>query len=212
MKPKITQDFKNELDVFDNAAHEATQYFHAELTIGRLASDNPQVRDFLNQTPLFWHTCTGALQMATVVTLGRIFDKKGKSRHNLETLIAMACQNVDLFSKAALAERRKGSIKEQSNFDEFIRAAYEPTLKDFDGIKALVKEHKQIYERNYQPLRHQWFAHRGVSTPTEIAALVKNADTIELARMLSFLRSLHRVVSNLFFNGHPVPRQNDDRL
>ena len=129
-----------------------------------VAYESKQVSDRLNTAPLFWNSCLGALQTAAFIVLGRIFDQD--SVHNLDRLLRMAQENSQIFSKAALAQRKHaGSGKRPEWLDDYLRTAYEPTPKDFRRLRTYVKRRRRIYEANYRDIRHKFFAHKVVSAP-----------------------------------------------
>jgi len=191
--------FAAELEVFRNEVEAATQFFHAERMFHVMAAKHKQVLEFLNRTPMFWNTCTGALQTATIIALGRIFDKT--SPHNLNALLKMARNNREIFSKEALESRKKLLPITPADVAEFIRNSYEPTLEDFDYIDARVDERRKIYEAKYRKLRHKWFAHREVSWPKEIAELFGATNIEELNQIFQFLGLLHEQLWQLLVNG-----------
>jgi hypothetical protein len=68
--------FERELEVFGNQVEEATQFFFAYLAVHAAAYEKEEVHALLNTAPLFWNTCMGALQTATFIALGRVFERK----------------------------------------------------------------------------------------------------------------------------------------
>ena len=139
-------DFARELEIFRTEAEAAIQFFYAWLAIHAVAGSNDSVTRALNQTPLFWNTTLGALQTATLVTLGRIFDSNPES-HNIGRLLRIAQDHLDIFSKPALAARKR---QDSRNADEwlprYLRDACEPTSDDFRRLKRHVARHRKIYE------------------------------------------------------------------
>jgi hypothetical protein len=108
-------------------------------------NDNESVLDLLNSAPLFWGTNLGALQTATFVTLGRIFDKK--STHNLGRLLKLAQDNPDIFSKVALGRRKQGTDKSPPDWlTEYLQRAYVPKPSDFRRLRAHVSKCRKIYK------------------------------------------------------------------
>jgi hypothetical protein len=190
--------FEAELEIFRNEVEAATQFFHAERTFHVMAAKYKEVHEFLNRTPMFWNTCTAALQTSTIITLGRIFDKK--SRHNLDVLLSMARNNRKIFSKEALESRIKLLLITPADVVAFMVDAYEPTSADFDRIEALVQARRTIYETNYRDLRHKWFAHRGASRQ-EIEKLFSATNIEELNQLFQFLGLLYLQLWQLFVNG-----------
>jgi hypothetical protein len=196
---------ERELEVFRTETEGGTQFFYADLAVHAVAADHKAVHELLNQTPLFWNTCLAALQTATFIVLGRIFDQS--SDHNLDKLLRIAQDNPGIFSKAALGRRRQGNESEKPEWlTEFLRNTYEPTSKDFRRIRAYIRKRRKIYETNYRDLRHKVYAHKAMSD-AESAELFAKTNIRELQRVFAFLGSLHEALWELFFNGRrPVLR------
>lgn len=198
--------FERELEVFRTESEAGTQYFYAYLAVHAVAADHESVYKLLNHAPLFWNTSLGALQTAAFIALGRVFDQN--SAHNLDKVVRIAQDNAQIFSKAALGQRKQGNNPDPPEWlNEYLRDAYEPTPIDFRRIRAHIRKRRKIYENNYRELRHKVFAHKGVSNSAETAALFGKTNIRELQRMFAFLGSLHEALWQLFFNGQrPVLR------
>jgi len=198
--------FERELEIFRTEAEAGTQFFYADLAVRAVAVDRESVRELLNQTPLFWNTCLGALQTATFIVLGRIFDQD--SDHNLDKLLRIAQDNSEIFSRVALGQRKRVKEPEKPEWlDEFLHNAYEPRPRDFRRIRIYIRKRRKIYETNYRDLRHRVFAHKSTSD-AESAALFAKTNIRELQRVFAFLGSLYEALWELFFNGRrPVLRQ-----
>ena len=122
----------------------------------------------------------------------------------------IAHDNLKIFSKEALGRRRQGTDPEPPEWLEgYLRNVFEPTPEDFRRLKRHVKKWRKIYENNYRDLRHKIFAHKEVSEKEQTDALFSKTNIRELQRMLSFLRSFHEALWQLFNNGRkPVLRPN----
>ena len=102
-------EFETELELFRTEAESAIQCFYAWDATHAVAAKNKTVVRLLNEAPLFWNTALGALQTSALVALGRVFDPDQKN-HNISRLLSIAHANPEIFSKDALAARkRKGS-------------------------------------------------------------------------------------------------------
>lgn len=136
------------------------------------------------------------------MTLGRLFDPD-PANHSVTRLLTIAHKNIEIFSKDALAERKRASI---ANADEwltdYLTTAYVPNGDDFRRLKRYVADRRRTYEANYRSLRNQLFAHRGAENRTTIDALFAKTNIRELQRLLIFLRRLHEALWQLFFNGN----------
>jgi len=198
--------FERELEIFRTEAEGGTQFLYAYLAVHAAAARRKAVHRLLNDAPLFWNTCLAALQTASFMALGRIFDND--SDHNLSKLLRITQDHPEIFSKVALGRRKQGSNLEPPTWlAPYLEDAYEPTARDFRHIRAHVKKRRKIYEANYRDIRHRWFAHKAVSDQTEIAALFGKTNTRELQQLFAFLCWLYEVLWELFFNGNkPVLR------
>lgn len=200
-------DFAKDLELFRTEAESAIQFFYAWDAIHTVAADDPKVVRMLNQAPLFWNTSLGALQTSTFVALGRLFDPD-QNNHSVTRLLSTAHSNLSIFSKDSLAERkRKQSTNADDWLPEYLKTAYVPTSDDIRGLKRHLARRRKTYEDKYRPLRHKIFAHRAVSSQTEVEDLYAKTDIRELQKLLIFLRRLHEALWQLYFNGHkPVLR------
>ena len=199
-------EFERELEVFRTEAQAAAQFFYAYLAVYAAAGDDKAVFRVLNTAPLFWNTNLGALQTATVVTLGRIFDQN--STHNVGRLLRIAQDNPQIFSKAALGLRKQGTNKNPPAWlYDYLRNAYVPKTSDFQRLQTHVRKNRKVYEEKYRDLRHQIFAHKGLSDPAAISALFAKTNIRELQRLLVSLSSLYEALWQLLINGRkPVLR------
>lgn len=194
-------EFTRELEVFRTEAESAIQFFYSWLTVHAVASSDKRVYRVLNQAPLFWNTSLGALQTASLIALGRVFDQD-PSTHNIDRLLRIAQSNLSIFSKEALAERkRRGSTNANEWLPEYIRDVYVPTSEDFRRLRRYVAARRRIYESNYRPLRHKVFAHKQASDRADIEALFAKTKIRELQQLLVFLSRLHEALWQLLNNG-----------
>jgi hypothetical protein len=199
--------FANDLELFRTEAESAIQFFYAWDAVHAIAAKDERVVRMLNQAPLFWNTSLGALQASTFIALGRVFDPDQKN-HSVTRLLSTAHSNVDMFSKEALAERkRRQSANADEWLPEYLKTVYVPTVNDFRRLKRHLAKRRKTYEECYRPLRHKLFAHRGVSSRAEVDDLYAKTNIRELQLLLVFLRRLHEALWQLYFNGNkPVLR------
>jgi len=192
--------FENELEVFRTEADTATQFFYSLLTINTIASKQKKVLHILNNTPLFWNTVLGGLQTSSFIALGRIFDQK--STHNIDKVLKAAQDNMAIFSKNALAERkRKGVTNADEWLTEYLTNVYVPSAKDFRRLRSHVNKKRIIFENNYRTLRHKFFAHKDISQEAEVLGLFNKTNIPEIQKLLKFLRQLHEALWQLYNNG-----------
>jgi hypothetical protein len=198
--------FTDELDAFRQACEEASQHLYAYLAIHSVARHRRRVLRHVQDNALFWLTVTHALQMSSLLALGRVFDHD--SSHNLSRLMRLAQTTPSMFSRAALRARRLAGGPEPPWLAEFLRAAYEPSAHDFRVLRSRVQKYRRIYEERYRQLRHHVFAHAVVASRAEADRIFARTNGEELKRLISSLLALHEALLGLFQDGRkPVPRR-----
>jgi len=199
--PTASAEFEAQLELFRTEGQSAIQFFYAWDATHAVAASDKSVVKLLNQAPLFWNTALGALQSSTLVALGRVFDPDPKN-HSVTRLLSLAHANPDIFSKEALAERKRAHNASADEWlSDYLNTAYVPDSVDFRRLKRYVAARRKIYQQNYSPLRHKVFAHRGVATPTEVSELFSNTNLRELRQLLIFLGRLYEALWQLYHNG-----------
>jgi hypothetical protein len=69
---------------------------------------------------------------------------------------------------------------------------------------------RSVYEDRYREVRHKVFAHRALSTISEVNELLANTSIDEMKELFSFLSALYSCLWELFENGRepiPTPRE-----
>jgi hypothetical protein len=201
--------FSGELEIFRREANQAAQFLYAWLTLNALAGEHCKVLDRLNDAPLFWNTTIFSLQKSAIVALGRIFQKN--TPHNVARLLTLA-EDVNIFSKEALAQRKQGNSPTRPEWiNHYVADKYEPTPADIRGLKKQVEVWRGVYEARYKPLRDKGYAHREYPTNTDAwQDLIARTEVDELERMCTFLVALHDAFEELYLNGRkPVVEQRE---
>lgn len=198
--------FADELEIFRKEVASATQFLYMQLVINHLARRSERTLQALNRRPLFWNTVVAGLETAAFIAIGRIFDQD--TPHNIDTVLRLTEGNRAVFSKQALAERKR---KASSNADEWLSdylvSVHVPTAKDIRKLRRRVAERRRLYEAQFRPLRHKFFAHKVAASPDEIAVISANAKIRDLELLVGFLNQLHETLWQMFHNGaRPVLR------
>jgi hypothetical protein len=162
--------FERELEIFRTEEETAQQYFFAYLSVRNLAAENSDVLRMMNTNPLFWITAHHAMLLSTFVALGRIFDQD--SKHNINTLMSAAYNDLTVFSMAALEARKKSSGLTQEEAAEYVIGKHELSAKDVRGLRKQIAGWRRIYEQRYRDVRHKVFAHKALSDLVEVNALL----------------------------------------
>jgi len=201
---EIAANFEHHLEEFRKEVQGGTQFFYAMLAIHAVAGANQRVLQALNDASLFWNTNLGALQTAYFVTLGRVFDQK--STYNIDALIRLAQSNITLFSKSALADRKRAAAKNADEWlPQYLTTAYEPTNDDFRCMRKYVKRYRAIYTKNYDPIRDRIYAHKELARQSDKSSLFSHTRILELQKLFGFLNQLYDILWELYVNGR-APR------
>lgn len=176
-------EFERELEIFRIETQGAIQFVYAWQAIHDVAAADDRVLKTINRSPLFWRTNLGGLQIAAMIALGRVFDPD-QGNHNVSRLLSMAHGNLQLFSKTALAERKRSLDRNADTWlPEYLRSSYEPTSADFRRLKRYLSQRRKTYLENYRDLRHKVFAHRAPIDEAGLEALFARTNIRELQKL-----------------------------
>lgn len=197
------QKFLSELDLLRRESETASQFLYSYLAIHQVAKKRKKVHRALDRHALFWNTVAGALQSSAIVALHRVFDQG--TGHGVDRLLGLAQNTPTMFSKAALAARKRGASLETEPewLADFMAGVEEPTPSAFRDLRKQVSKLRRIYELRYRDLRNTVIAHAVAVDPTDVAPIAAKANINELKRLLSSLLSLHQALFDLFWNGRP---------
>ena len=99
--------FRKDLEIFRGEAQSGAQSLYAFLTMHANIGDSRKIRDAVNENSLFWKTCLASLQSSFFIIMGRVFDNN--SKHNLFALLDYAENHPEMFSLAALEQRKRAA-------------------------------------------------------------------------------------------------------
>lgn len=196
----IEKIFEHDLEVFRKEIESTIQFFYCYLAINSELSESKKKLDLVNETPLFWKTNIGALQISFFITLGRIFDNT--SKHNVFNLLKSARKHQSIFSITALKARKEaGSTNAHKWISDYMKDVYIPKDADFDRLDEYVDKYSKLYDANYRKIRNKIFAHQEFSKPEQREELFKNTNIKELEKILIFLKKLYLALWQLYNNG-----------
>ncbi|WP_424196177.1 transposase [Ampullimonas aquatilis] len=202
------RDFTVQLENLRHEASTVARFFYADMAINHAASKSKVLLSKLNNTPLFWISCSAALQSSAYISLGRIFDTS--SKYNISALLDAMEKNIEIFQSPALISRKKdGHLEDPPWLADYIQNAYYPTKKDVEKIRVKVAAYREIYDRAIKPVRHKYLAHREKQDRDEVNALYAAGKVEEIWKLTTFLLQLHKVLQELLINGrkpkfHPI--------
>jgi len=186
---------------FENELHRTVTSFLFWKCLNDRPHGDKSVLAALNKTPTSWLTARHALHVTFFITLGRIFDKR-KDAFTVITLLKYCENNIEIFSKNNLRERKLADFRDEPDgLDDYISNAYEPTKKDFEGLISQTETYKELFNDIYQPIRHKLIAHKSKSHLDKADELYKQTRIDDVNQILEFLNSIKEALFYLYMNG-----------
>jgi hypothetical protein len=202
--------FRTQLDNFGNEVKIVTECVCVNLAIDHAASKSGRLLSRLNKTPTFWIATQAAFEVATYITLGRIFDNGGK--YNINLLLNSAESGIALFQRDALAQRkREGRTSDPDWLDGYLNDAYYPTEQDFAHLRKKVEGFRSLYMKFIQPARNKHIAHRERLGDQKVSDLYGKGKNEELWGLTVFLQQLAEAFRELHLNGRE-PKFHDTQI
>ncbi len=196
-----TDAFAEQLQSLDHESTVIANYVYAEVAIQHSANQSEKILAQLNRTPTFWLSAQAAFQTAAYIALGRVFDHD--SKYNLGELTSAFGKNLDVFSREALAERKRdGADEDPPWLEDYLNKMYIPTDKDVARITRHVERYREIFAKIIKPPRNKYLAHREKRAREEVDQLFARGTRTELWRMSVFLLRLHSALWDLYHNGN----------
>jgi hypothetical protein len=177
----------------------AIAIFETNEEVNRLARTDENILRCLNESPLFWRVHTYSLQASLFMTLGRLFDRNPDA-DSIHKFLAATVGQPEMFSKDALANRKRGGGPEPEWLQDYLADVWEPSAADLRPMKKLLAVHARHFEEIYRPIRHAFYAHR-LLDPEAVWRLFEKTNREEVGRILGFLRELIDEIEDLYLNG-----------
>lgn len=190
-QPTPEQIFLQSLDALQHDARAAARYAYAGASINFIANLNRELIHILDRDAGFWNTVLGAMQTASIVALGRIYDTR-KDVLSAEHLVRHVTTYPGIFGRANLTAR-KGT--------DFAASAFEPRAADFQKVRDALDFHTALYESTVGPIRHKVFAHAGNITEAEMYEMFQNVPRADYERLSVFPLDLWNALFQLYYNG-----------
>ena len=202
-RPALTEaEYWRGYDIIRNDVNAAMVGCYAHRTIVELVSGNRPLWERLNRNGEFWRINAFSLQGMMFIVLARIFDPNPGLHSIYKVLYATtACPGV--FSKASL-RARKVSITSApwpaGLLDDFVQAAWEPTIQDLRKLRKALSPHKEKFDRIYKPIRDQ-IAHHIFTDEAVVEDLYSKTQKTDIDEILCFLHSMIRAIWEIGYNG-----------
>ncbi|HWR13405.1 MAG TPA: hypothetical protein VN577_01150 [Terriglobales bacterium] len=146
---------------------------------------------------------TYSLQTTFFIAFGRIFDRR-RDTFSVHKLVETTVQHPDFFLRAALRERKRQAFDitgpDPQWLLDYVSQAWEPRTADLEVLRDALVPHYNTFKSIYQPIRHKYFAHRGVDSQQAITALFSQTLFGDVARILGFLHTLLWAIQEMASN------------
>src|ERR1019366_7049422 len=169
------------------------------LTINRLGVEGFGVAVTYNLQAEFWSATTYGLQTGFFMAVGRIFDQR-KDAYSIEDVVEQTIEHPGFFARSELRKRMReaqriyGDQPDPEMLAARVSSAWEPKRRNLEILRTELKPQVKKFIEVYEPIRHQYFAHRGKASEEVIAELFSKAFKSEMAEILRFV---YRVICGI---------------
>jgi hypothetical protein len=192
--------FKRYHVAFSNEIYQATANYVIWKMLQTEAAKDEKLLKALNLSPLSWIFIRHSMIFSLIMALGRIFDTDSNS-FSIFALIKSCIENIDLFSKVKLKERKMQISGAEEWIDEYMKTVHEPCEKDFQILRPEINRYKEIYQTYLRPVRHKILAHRDKEQYENSHELWNAINKANIEGMLNFLEDINLTIRDSFNDG-----------
>jgi len=196
------EEFGKEMERVNSDIRQTISLFYTFISMHNFAAEDRRVFALFNNDAEFWKLQLYGLQQSMIICLGRVFDNVSGS-FGINKLMSEAVKHPEFFSKEALRARRMaGSPDVPTYLDEYIAAAYEPTIADLGRIHASLSTHRDAYAATYGKIRSLVVAHSIVRNREQIEAFYGGTVIANASEMFKALMdAMQALYNDLWLNG-----------
>jgi hypothetical protein len=166
-----------------------------------MASQRPSLVEALDRDAGFWNPVLGGMQTASIVSVGRIYDRT-RGVLSAERLLQHATTYPGIFSRTSLAERKVGRGLTQQQAVQYAADSFAPQAADFDTLSDQLEIHRELYQNTIGPIRNNVSAHSGRITEAEMRELFASVPMADFDKLVVFPLVLNNEMWQLFENGN----------
>lgn len=161
---------------------------------------DPDRQMTVNTHPDFFLAMLNAHQHAYIIVLGRIYDT-GRGVETLESLMNYTKDHPGIFSREALAHRKREGGMTEEQAAQFVHDAFEPNKRSFDALITACNATRATYNTRARALRHEVIAHTGTAPLQERIRPFDNFLVRDLERIAVLPMLIVHQLQHLFVNG-----------
>ncbi len=195
-------DTKHWIQHIGREIEEPLRYFYSQQAYGDCLR-GPNGTELAYKNIHFWKLFSTSVQRSLFIGLGRLFDGVSGAR-SFPKFQGHCMQNMNAFSKSALAERRvleNGGVRPEY-LDNYLSGCSEISKEDigklFSPISSINGRARDIYQR----IRSKTIAHAISTEENEYSELFISANNDEIEKILLTLWGVYRNIWELYYNGN----------
>jgi hypothetical protein len=201
--------FENGLEALHRDAIECARFAYTSLAFQYVGLNDPHLIDRLNVHAAFWTAVDGALETATQIALGRVYDRR-KDVFSANRLLELAEESVGLFSAVAIRARAERRGIAPAAAAGLVAGFADVTRDGFRLVRRALDVRTCLYKERLQGARHKVYAHSAQLTPQQRAEFLLFHRHIE--RLSVFPGQLYAALFHLYYNAIPPRVERVDTL
>lgn len=155
----------------------------------------------INKNPDFWRIYETSLRTNMFVGIRRLYEAK-PGTFNFQRFIDSCIENISLFSKDALRERKiRDSRNAHEWLDDYMKDVYEPNESDFKSLARLVRGNSKNMKGPYIDAATKIYAHAIHMDHASMQKLIEKLNFEEIEQALTSIWHAYEQVWQMFENG-----------
>ncbi len=200
--------FTGMLQALEVDAIQCARYAYTGLAFRYVGFNDPAILDHLNGHASFWKAVEGALETATLIALGRVYDKR-TDVHSADQVLKYAERHAGIFSAERVRARALRRGVSPAAADALVDGLGTVSQDSFFVLRSALTIRTTVYKDRIQTLRHKLYAHTALSPDQRGEFLIFHRDLEQLSVFpWQLWRALHDAFQNGIAPGFRTPTSN----
>lgn len=201
--------YEEEFKIFSSNVNIAARSFYYHKEIQNQVFEDCKKYEYPQYSPLFqaidanaqfWNDYKLQSILETIITLGRIFDKKKKS-HGVKRLVK-EIKDSGSFTKENLRKRKiSESNNAESYIDAFMDNVSEFNINDYHSFLRYVVNTRKIYKVSVKGVRNKFYAHQDKLDIKQKEKILGKAQYGIIDDLISRLLTIEHILFDAYYNG-----------
>lgn len=193
--------FESRLESLGRDGRSCAGFVYTALALQHLGALDHAARHGMAGHEAFWSGVLGALHVAGIAALDRLYDED-RNAGSMARALRFAERHKAIFSAARIEARTRAIGIPVDAAKQCAATAYEPQPRTFAPLFRSLDEMRRLYAAVLQPLRKQVVADLGRLAPARRAKLFGGDHVREIEQLAVFPLRLHRALFKLYHDGH----------